>query len=137
MVFLTICICNDSIIEGLYSLERGIAMTNTIYTINEIRDKAAPIAESYEIKNMYLFGSYARGEADEESDLDFYAVTQETMGLIEYMGFILDLEEEFGCHVDVLSGYIDDKDFYNNIINDSIHLYGEKKPLPAIKALVV
>lgn len=41
------------------------------YTIEEIRAKAMPIAIRYGVDALSLFGSYARGEADEKSDLDF------------------------------------------------------------------
>ena len=41
-----------------------------IYTIDEIREKVKPIAEKYGIEKVWLFGSYARGEATEESDVD-------------------------------------------------------------------
>ena len=34
-----------------------------IYTIEEIKDKAIPIAKAYGISRMSLFSSYARGEA--------------------------------------------------------------------------
>ena len=30
-----------------------------------------PLAKKYHVKEIYLFGSYARGEADAQSDLDF------------------------------------------------------------------
>ena len=46
-------------------------MSDKIYTIDEIKAIAAPIARSYGVAAMYLFGSYARGEATEKSDLDF------------------------------------------------------------------
>ncbi|MDR1656611.1 MAG: nucleotidyltransferase domain-containing protein [Deltaproteobacteria bacterium] len=41
-----------------------------LYTLNEISVRIAPIAEKYGISAMYLFGSYARGDATEESDVD-------------------------------------------------------------------
>jgi len=41
-----------------------------IYTLEELREKIAPIAEKYRIPAVYVFGSYARGEATEESDVD-------------------------------------------------------------------
>lgn len=39
------------------------------YTINEIKNKANPIARAYGIGRMSLFGSYAIGEAKEDSDV--------------------------------------------------------------------
>jgi len=46
-------------------------MFNTIYTIEKIKDVVKPIADKYSVQSVYLFGSYARGDADENSDLDF------------------------------------------------------------------
>jgi predicted nucleotidyltransferase len=41
-----------------------------IYTLDELREKIKPIAEKYELPAVYIFGSYARGEATEDSDVD-------------------------------------------------------------------
>ena len=46
-------------------------MCDKIYTIDEIRAIASPIAKSHGVAALYLFGSYARGDATSESDLDF------------------------------------------------------------------
>ncbi len=42
------------------------------YTIDEIKDRTARIARAYGIGRMRLFGSYARGEAKDDSDVDLY-----------------------------------------------------------------
>ena len=42
------------------------------YTIDEIQDKIVPIAKAYGVERMSLFGSYARGEAKDDSDVDLY-----------------------------------------------------------------
>ena len=47
------------------------AVCGKIYTIDEIKAIASPIAESHGVAALYLFGSYARGEATSDSDLDF------------------------------------------------------------------
>ena len=39
------------------------------------------------------------------------------------MGLVLDLEDEFGCHVDVVTDGIEDKDFLNHIKKDEVLLY--------------
>jgi len=41
-----------------------------VYTIDQIRRIAMPIAAAYGVKSMRLFGSYARGEATDDSDVD-------------------------------------------------------------------
>ena len=46
-------------------------MENTVITLENITALVKPLAEKYHVNAIYLFGSYARGEADENSDLDF------------------------------------------------------------------
>lgn len=41
-----------------------------VYSFEEIAERVRPIAEKYGLRSVYLFGSYARGDADEDSDVD-------------------------------------------------------------------
>ena len=41
-----------------------------VFTIEEIKKRIEPIAKKYGLRAVYVFGSYARGEADAESDID-------------------------------------------------------------------
>ena len=45
-------------------------MVANIYTVEEIRQIIKELSNKYDIRNAYLFGSYARGEATEQSDID-------------------------------------------------------------------
>ena len=47
-------------------------INNSIYTIKEIKNIIKPILNKYGINDIYLFGSYARGDAKETSDIDIY-----------------------------------------------------------------
>lgn len=94
-----------------------------MFTLDEIKNKAIPIAKKYNIVSLSLFGSYARDEQNDNSDLDFLIVANDKMGLFEYVEFYQELEKEFGCHVDVVSGGIDDKDFLKIIEKDKKVLY--------------
>lgn len=51
-----------------------------IYTIDEISSRIRPVAEKYHLKAVYLFGSYARGEARDDSDVE--AALQKEIDLI-------------------------------------------------------
>ena len=42
-----------------------------VYTFDEIKSIITPIAIKYKLKAVYIFGSYARGSANEDSDIDF------------------------------------------------------------------
>ena len=98
-----------------------------VYTIEEIRAKAVPIAKKYGVKRLSLFGSYARGEAYSLSDLDFLydKGNGKIQNTLDYIGFVYDLEDEFGCHVDAVSTGIQDKKFLAAIQEDEVLLYEE------------
>lgn len=76
-----------------------------IYTIEEIRSRVLPVIQKYNIPAMYLFGSYARGEATEKSDLDFLVDTTETRltSLLSLGELYCDLEEIFQKEIDLIT----------------------------------
>ena len=45
------------------------------YTIDEIKRRVQPVAEKHRLSAVYIFGSYARGEANAESDIDLLVDT--------------------------------------------------------------
>ena len=96
---------------------------NKVYTIDEIRAKAVPIAKKYGVKRLSLFGSYARGEADAQSDLDFLYDEIRRKEMFAYFGFVQELEDAFGCHVDLVSTCIQDKKFLAEAQRDEVILY--------------
>jgi predicted nucleotidyltransferase len=95
------------------------------YTVSEIREKAVPIAKEYGIKQMSLFGSYARGDANDESDVDIYIEKGRLSSLIRYFMFVADLEKALQCHVDVVTTGIEDREFLDRIKGEGVLLYEE------------
>ncbi len=93
------------------------------YSLDEIKEKTVPIAIDYGIESMSIFGSYARGEADDESDVDIYIDKGEVKSLIKYFMFVDELEKSLGCHVDVVTTGIEDKVFLEKIEREGILLY--------------
>jgi hypothetical protein len=73
-----------------------------IYSIEEIKRIAVPIAQRYGVKKMALFGSYTRGEARKNSDIDILIDKGRIRGW-EFCGFCNDLEDDFNLHVDVVT----------------------------------
>ena len=94
-----------------------------IYTIEEIKQMAIPIAIKYDVDSMSLFGSYARGEANDDSDIDFLIDRGNIGSLLDYITFVQDLEDVFQCHVDVVSNGINDKSFLDLIKRDEVLIY--------------
>lgn len=58
-----------------------------------IKNVIAPIAKSYGIKRIYLFGSYAKGEATEESDIDLLIEKGKPMSLLKLSGMRQQVQE--------------------------------------------
>ena len=75
------------------------------YTIDEIRQKTAPLAKQYGISKMSLFGSYARGTATENSDVDLLIDTEGTAikSLLDLAAVYCELEEALGKPIDLLT----------------------------------
>lgn len=74
-----------------------------IYTIDEIAAAVKPIAEKYGIDKVWLFGSYARGEATDKSDIDLLVDRRDFMSMFELGGMLEDLKEELKKNVDILT----------------------------------
>ncbi len=76
-----------------------------IYTAEEIRRRIIPVAVRYRWKAVYLFGSYARGEATDESDIDLLIDTSGTSlkGLFALGAVYCDLEDALQKKIDLLT----------------------------------
>lgn len=81
-----------------------------IFTVDNIKKRAIPIVVKYGVNTFSLFGSYSRGEANEDSDLDFAMDKGDLKGL-QYVSLVQDLENEFNCHVDVISKAVQIRNF--------------------------
>lgn len=55
------------------------------------------------VKRAYLFGSYARGEADEASDIDLMVELDDQVGLYKFVGIQMKLEELLQKKVDLIT----------------------------------
>lgn len=98
-----------------------------IYTIDDIRNKTTPIAKEFGISRMGLFGSYARGEATDDSDVDLYVDRGKLSNLLQYFAFVDELEKVLHCHVDVVTTGIKDKQFLSVIMQEGVLLYEDEE----------
>lgn len=83
-----------------------------------------PIAEKYGVDNLYMFGSYARGEAKDDCDVNLYIERGRLKSMLQYFSFIDELENILNCHVDVMTTGIEDKQILSAIMK-GILLYEE------------
>ena len=74
-----------------------------ILTIKKIRERIRPVVEKHHIEEVYLFGSYARGEAGPDSDVDIYCSSGDIETLYGEMDLIDELEQALGKKVDLVT----------------------------------
>lgn len=67
------------------------------------REEILEIAKKYGAYNVRVFGSVARGDADEKSDIDFLVDMEKGRSLFDLGGLLMDLEDLLGCPVDVVT----------------------------------
>ena len=59
------------------------------------------LVAAYQPERVYLFGSVARGEANENSDLDLLVAWEPGRSLMDHAGLVQDLQELLGMKVHV------------------------------------
>ncbi len=76
-----------------------------IYTLEELQAIIIPIAKKYDLPAVYIFGSYARGDATEKSDIDILVDTTGTKvkSLFSLGALYCDLEDALGKSIDLIT----------------------------------
>ncbi len=84
------------------------------------------IAKKHNISRLFVFGSVARGESTERSDVDSLVEIQENASLFDVAGFSYDIEKLLGLSVDVVPAsllpMVADQNFVNRIKDEPILL---------------
>lgn len=102
--------------------------------LDEITERVTPIAKKYNLRAVYLFGSYARGEANHESDIDLLidSTGSTIKGLFDMGGLYNELCQACGKSVDVVTTNTLNQPitksrlpyFSENLQRDKIQIYG-------------
>lgn len=92
-------------------------------SIPVIKRTVSDLGKQYGADRMYLFGSYARGDATETSDIDIRIDPGHIRGLFQLSGLRLELENRLGLPVDLLTSDSLDEDFMNRIAKEEVLLY--------------
>jgi len=71
--------------------------------VKEKRADILALAAKHGARNVRVFGSVARGDADQQSDIDFLVQMAPGRSLLDLGGLQYDLEQLLGCRVDVVT----------------------------------
>ena len=94
-----------------------------VYSIDEIRQRIEPVAKKYGVSMVWLFGSYARGEATEKSDVDLLIDGGSIRTLFQLSELRLELEDALQKSVDLITVGNNDERFLQKIRQDEVILY--------------
>lgn len=92
-------------------------------TIEEIKIIATLLGKQYGVERIFLFGSYARGDNNEESDIDLRIDKGNIRGLFQLCAFQNQLKDMLGKEVHVLTTESIDKQILNIIAKEEILIY--------------
>lgn len=95
-----------------------------ILSVSEIQEGCEKVFSKYDVDYCYLFGSYAKGNAREDSDIDLLVSTKIT-GL-KFFALVEELRETLRKKVDVLDfkQLESNTELLNEILKDGIKIYG-------------
>lgn len=102
-------------------------MNNAVYTIDEIKEIITPLATKHGLNKVYVFGSYAKGNADGGSDIDLCIDASSIEGLFSLGSVYVDFEEALGKNLDIVTlnslKFNKDKEFISNLEKDRVLIY--------------
>ena len=97
-------------------------MKEKVMSIRDITYIVRPLADKYNIQQVYLFGSYAREEATEESDIDILVCGGDKFKLTMVFAFAEELRKALNKDVDVfeINEINQESDFYKTIMKERV-----------------
>ncbi len=95
------------------------------YTISQIQSIVSPIAREHGVTSVALFGSYATGKANADSDVDLKIEKGRLRSLFQICGLRIALEDALQLPVDLVTSESGDRAFLESIAKDEVLLYRE------------
>lgn len=93
------------------------------YSIEDLRQIISPIALQYGVESVSLFGSYSKGSAGADSDVDLKIEKGQLRSLFELSGFGPAVEDALKLSVDLVTSESSDRVFLDLIAKDEVMLY--------------
>jgi predicted nucleotidyltransferase len=94
--------------------------------IKKVKQQLYKIAAKHGIRKVYVFGSVARGENNEISDVDFLIEMEPDASAFGIGAFQYEVQQLLGIHVDVIPTFtlpkVEDKAFVQSIQSEAVAL---------------
>ncbi|MDC7280758.1 nucleotidyltransferase domain-containing protein [Butyrivibrio fibrisolvens] len=95
-----------------------------VLTIDQIKNKCSEIFKEYNIDFCYLFGSYSKGKAKDDSDVDL--LISSTVKGLKFYGLVEKVSKSLRKNVDLLDAdqLLNNPELLSEILKDGIKIYG-------------
>ena len=97
----TLSPCRYLFFYGYTYLKKGAMVMASVFTVPELRAMLSPILKKYRAESASLFGSYARGDATPESDVDLIISGGSAFDKTDIFAIAEDFHIASGKNVDV------------------------------------
>lgn len=77
-------------------------MNEVEHIMMKLKENMPALREKYKAKTLGIFGSYIRGEQTKKSDVDILVEFEKPLGLLDFVGMELELNEMLGKKVDLV-----------------------------------
>lgn len=100
-----------------------------IYQVDEMRAKLRPVFEAAPVYRAVLFGSYAKGNATDQSDVDIVIDSKGELLNINFFGLLEDIKTQLNKRVDLfeISELNRNTDIYSVVEREGIVLYDKQR----------
>ena len=72
-------------------------------TVDQLRNLSGELRDNFKVKSLKVFGSFARGEESEASDIDLLVELSEAADLLDFIPLAEFLERKLGRKVDLVT----------------------------------
>ncbi len=109
-------------------------LCSSAFNLDRVKTLIAPIAKKHKLRSVYVFGSYARNEATEDSDVDLLIDREGSAihGIFGMNALLSEFKETLGKDVDLVtlqslkqtSTIKNNSDFIENVMKERVKIYG-------------
>ena len=99
-------------------------MKNRLKLTKEIEEQVISFLKKCGAKKILIFGSYLRGEATPESDLDIIVEFNQNISLLDLVGFEFDLSDLLGIKVELLTEKSISPYIIDDVLSEAKVIYG-------------
>ena len=109
-------------------------LRSSAFNLDRIKTLIVPVAKRHKLRSVYVFGSYARNEATEDSDVDLLIDREGSSihGIFGMNALLGEFKETLGKDVDLVtlqslrqeSTIRSNSDFIENVMKEMVKVYG-------------